>query len=1087
MSSPASARACRIFFALSEVPPPERAAALDRECGDDLTLRAEVEALLADLDGGAGPLDTPVVPPPKEPPSRATMGTEVGGFTLLDVLGTGGAGVVYRALQRRPVRTVALKVLRHWLASNSVRKRFEVEAEILGRLQHPGIAQVFAAHPGDETTPAHIAMELVDGPPITDYADAAGLDVRGRVDLLARVCDAVQHAHQRGVIHRDLKPANILVAADGQPKVVDFGVARSARASAAHSTIRTEAGQLLGTLPFMSPEQVQASPDEVDTRTDVYSLGVVLFRLLCGFVPFAHDDPSLPELARRIVSEAPPRLPASVTRAGGELDTIVRRVLAKDKNRRYASAADLAADLRRFLSGDPVSASTDSAWYVLRTRVVHYRRALAAATAGAVALAALAAYATFQHSLATRLSESLESELSASNIERGRLLSLTGNHRSAETLVWREFFESPRSAHALWTLAEIYSRQPVLWSITAHEADAVSVRYDRSGRRLLTAGIDGHLRVFDAETGAREVDVEAHVGRVVQAVFAADDRYVVSTGTDRALTVWALSGAAPTHVTRLPGEFGVLAPVPGSTRVVVARAHELVLVDVAEGRELAAVALRPSPIRKVAVGPTGELAAAAHEDGYVTVYDFGRGRVHAAWAAHAAVVAAVAFHPDGRRIATGAGNGQLRLWAIDDARLLLEWLVDEGTIRNVAFSADGRLLGSAGWWRASVWSLDEGSRRDYALSLGALDVAFSPDGRRFASVDEVPGRLYVWDLEAEPRRWRWQAHHDRVSSLLLVDDDRTLLTSSYAGDVRRSATDGGHGAATLFEYGARIRAAALSPSSDVVAVAGLRDEVVVMRRADGQQVGGVGVPGRTGTVAFDGDDGLVVGEGDGSVARWHWRDARELWRAPSDAGEVLAVLPWSGRVAAAHRRWAVVVRRLEDGAIERRLNTDTAPFSLARSPDGRWLAAGTWGGTVIVWETETWAQVAALRGHARLVDGVDFSADGLLLATASREGHARVWEVGTWRHLMATAGRPSGAERVKFLADGRHLIIGYDDGAVEVVDLRYFHRHVAGNAESRFDLLRQSEGPLPASAAEVLEWSRRTRARERPALISTAR
>jgi WD40 repeat protein len=178
---------------------------------------------------------------------------------------------------------------------------------------------------------------------------------------------------------------------------------------------------------------------------------------------------------------------------------------------------------------------------------------------------------------------------------------------------------------------------------------------------------------------------------------------------------------------------------------------------------------------------------------------------------------------------------------------------------------------------------------------------------------------------------------------------------------------------------------------------------------------------------------------------------------------------------------------MEDGAIERRLVTDTAPFSLARSPDGRWLAAGTWGGTVIVWETQTWAQVAALRGHARLVDGVDFSADGLLLATASREGHARVWEVGTWRHLMATAVRPSGAERVKFLADGRHLIIGYDDGAVEVVDLRYFHRHVAGNAESRFDLLRQSEGPLPPAAAEVLEWSRRMRTGERSAMTSTAR
>lgn len=1084
MSGPASPRACQIFFALSDVPPEARRAAVDEACGDDRALCAEVEALLEGLDEGTGPLDTPVVPPPPVSNPGDRMGHEIGGFTVLDVLGTGGAGVVYRALQRRPVRTVALKVLRQGLASSAVRRRFEVEAEILGRLQHPGIAQVYAADPGNDSTPAFIAMELVDGPPITDHAEAAGLDVNGRVELVARVCDAVQHAHQRGVIHRDLKPANILVADDGQPKVLDFGVARSARASAAHTTIRTEAGQLLGTLPFMSPEQVQASPDEVDTRTDVYALGVVLFRLLSGYVPFAHDDPSLPELARRIVCDPPPRLPPAVARPGSDLDTILRRALAKDKNRRYASAADLAADLRRFLSDHPISASADSAWYLLRTRVVHYRRALAAATVGAVLLAAVAAYATIQHSLADRLSQSLEAELATANIERGRLLSLTGNHRSAETLVWRELFAAPTSAHALWTLAEIYSRQPALWSRRVHDHDVVSVRFDRAGRALLTAGADGRVRVHDAEGGTLRLDLGGHTDRLVQAVYAADDTAIVSTSADGTLRVWDAATGVARHVIAHDDGFGVLVPVPATAQVVTARGDHLVVVDIEVGAELDVIPLRPSPIRKLGVDAGGRLVAATHDDGHVSLWDLAAGRVVRDWPAHPVVATAVAFHPEGREIATAAGDGHVRLWRIADGALAGEYRLDEGTTRNVAFTADGRLLGAAGWWRASVWALADGARRDYALSLGALDLAFSPDGRRLATVDEVPGRAYVWDLDAEPRRAHWQAHGGRVSSLLPLDEGRTLVTASYAGDLRRASIDGA-GSTPIADYGARIRTAALSPSQRVVALAGSRDEVVVVRGEDGGREGLVDVPSGSATVAFDGEEALVVGEGDGALARWLWREGREHWRVASEDGEVLAVLSWPGHVAVAHRGSAVAIRRLDDGVLVQRLAVETAPFSLARSPDGRWLAVGTWVGTVLVWDTTSWTQAAALRGHARLVDGLDFSPDGRLFATASREGHARVWEVGTWRHLMATAGRAVGAERVRFLPDDRHLVVGYDDGMVEVIDLRYFHRHVAGNAESRYEQLTQSGQPVPPGAAAVLAWSRQVR-QDRPKVAAAA-
>lgn len=221
-------------------------------------------------------------------------GTVIAGFDIVQPIGSGGAGVVYLAHQRHPPRIVALKVLRQEFVASRVQRRFELEAELLGPLHHPGVAQIYAAHPGDQSTPSFIAMELVDGPPVTEYAEHHGLSIADRVDLIAKVGDAVEHAHQRGIIHRDLKPGNILADAMGQPNVVDFGVARTSASEV--SAVETEVGPLLGTLASMSPEQVAATPDAIDTRTDIHALGVILFRLLAGRLPFAHDDPRVAQL-----------------------------------------------------------------------------------------------------------------------------------------------------------------------------------------------------------------------------------------------------------------------------------------------------------------------------------------------------------------------------------------------------------------------------------------------------------------------------------------------------------------------------------------------------------------------------------------------------------------------------------------------------------------------------------------------------------------------------------------------------------------------------------------------------------------------
>ena len=292
----------------------------------------------------------------------------IGGYRLLETLGEGGMGTVYKAEQDRPRRIVALKVIKPGVITEEMRRRFDRETQVLGRLQHPGIAQIYEAGTTDQATGGqpYFAMEFVaDGRPITAHAAAARLTTDVRLALLAEVCDAVHHAHQRGVIHRDLKPANILVDPTGQPKVLDFGIARVTD-SDIQATMQTDVGQLLGTLPYMSPEQVAGDVLDLDTRSDVYALGVVLYELLAERLPYEVAGRALTEVARVIAEEEPASLRTPGRTLDADVELIVRKALEKERTRRYQFAAELAADLRRYLAHEPIEARAPTTIYQLR-------------------------------------------------------------------------------------------------------------------------------------------------------------------------------------------------------------------------------------------------------------------------------------------------------------------------------------------------------------------------------------------------------------------------------------------------------------------------------------------------------------------------------------------------------------------------------------------------------------------------------------------------------------------------------------------------------------------------------------------------
>ena len=292
--------------------------------------------------------------------------SSIGRYRILRLLGEGGMGAVYEAEQDQPRRLVALKVIRAAWASPDLLRRFEQESQALGRLHHPGIAQIYeagSAETGFGVQP-FFAMELIHGKSLVEYADEHKLNTRQRLELIIQVCDAVQHAHQRGIIHRDLKPANILVDDTGQPKILDFGLAR-ATDSDAQATRQTDMGQLLGTLAYMSPEQVLADPLALDTRTDVYALGVILYELLAGKMPYML--PNLLHEAVRTIQQTDPAPLSSIDRTyRGDIETIVSKALEKDKARRYASAAEMAADIRHHLHDEPIVARPASTAYQLK-------------------------------------------------------------------------------------------------------------------------------------------------------------------------------------------------------------------------------------------------------------------------------------------------------------------------------------------------------------------------------------------------------------------------------------------------------------------------------------------------------------------------------------------------------------------------------------------------------------------------------------------------------------------------------------------------------------------------------------------------
>lgn len=438
----------QLFSDAATMAPGERTSFLRLSCPNDNAMQQRVLQLLDARERSGDFLephdDTARLEETR--PSSALHGQRVGRYTVRRIVASGGMGVVYEATQDTPHRTVALKAMRGGILSGtSAQRRFRHEVEILGRLQHPNIARIYEAgvhEDGPGPVLPFFAMEWIDGQPITTYARHNNLNTADRLQLMITVCHAIHYAHQKGVIHRDLKPTNILVtdpptcgdragaALGGKPVVLDFGVARATRSDLKATTLLTDVGQIVGTMPYMSPEQMLGDPQEVDVRSDVYALGVLLHVLLCDRLPFEVENKTVPEIIRIVREEDLRPLTIDGHRQRGDLETISTMALARDPEKRYQSASDLAGDLERYLAGEPIVAHPPSTVYQLRRLFQKHRLPVAVGTIVAVVVVACAIGASM---MAIQLNNQRDAEAQQRRLAERRFADV---HSLATTLLF---------------------------------------------------------------------------------------------------------------------------------------------------------------------------------------------------------------------------------------------------------------------------------------------------------------------------------------------------------------------------------------------------------------------------------------------------------------------------------------------------------------------------------------------------------------------------------------------------------------------------------------------------------------------------
>jgi WD40 repeat protein/serine/threonine protein kinase len=1107
---PAPRRVCamterEIFLAALKRPTAdERAAFLDEACGSDVNLRGQIEALLAEHEQLGSYLEAPVAAAQgtvDNPPAIERSGTVIGGYKLLQQIGEGGMGTVFMAEQTRPVqRKVALKIIKHGMDSRHVIARFEAERQALAMMDHVNIARVFDGGTTENGRP-YFAMELVQGVPITKYCDDNHLTPRERLELFVPVCQAIQHAHQKGIIHRDIKPSNVLVTLyDGKPapKVIDFGVAKATEQKLTERTLFTQFGTMVGTLEYMSPEQAEMSPENVgiDTRSDIYSLGVLLYELLTGSTPLTQrrmKEAAYAEILRMIKEEEPPKPstrlsdsgealasisanrrtePAKLTKlVKGELDWIVMKTLEKDRNRRYETANGLAADVQHYLADEAVQACPPSAAYRFRKFARRNKAMLAAASVvGLAVLLAIAVLATSTVLIAREqraTANALQDETRAKDDLRRdsyfhrialahRELSVNNLKRALELL--KECPEDLREWewHYLMRLCLV---EPV---ILRDKTEVNSLAFSPDGQFLASAGGDGAIKLWNIATGRVILTLEnAHSGFACSVAFHLQGKYLASAGEDQRVKVWDLMTRQEVFARKFEGvqfyqtaQAAAFSPLD-SRQLAVGIDGDVTVWDWMDDQHLHTFAGREKQRINVAFSHDGRRLASGNWAGSVKLWDAeARDEPLFTFAETRYPVSAMAFNKDGSLLATGSFNRCVDVWDTTTGGPVYKLPHSDGVVLGVAFSPDGRRLASAGEDKTvRLWDATTGrevlSLRGHTGLCGCL--AFSPDGRRLASASQDRS-IRVWD--ATPLQGHegqetltWQ-HSNEIWSVAVSPDGQKIATAGWSMPV--TVRNAQNGRDSVEFPGHRTIVFCVAWHDQRIAAAGGNGPVFSVKVWDALTKREVFTfpehPGGTEFLAVTfSPDGqyLVTGSKDRKVQVWDAMNGQTVGTLGTHDRDVRGVVfsRDGARVASVSGDGKVKVwawdptRPGQDPEFECQARSPGLYVNVTFSPDGRYLVTGGEAYTVKIWDLQTGQELETLRGHMGDVCAAAFSSDGCCLATAGEDTTVRIWDATSWKLRHTLRGHTGLISSLAFIPKSHRLVSGSRDHTVKVWDV----------------------------------------------------
>jgi serine/threonine protein kinase/WD40 repeat protein/tetratricopeptide (TPR) repeat protein len=1072
-------------------------------CGDDRALAERIEALLR-AHGDDRSFLTAATQFDDVPLAEATgegAGTKIGPYTLIRLLGAGGMGTVFVAEQTEPVkRQVALKLIQPGLDSRQVLTRFEAERQALALMDHPHIAKVLDAGTTANHRP-YFVMELIDGVPITEYCDRERLSVRRRLELFVPVCQAVQHAHQKGVIHRDLKPSNVLVALyDGVPvpKIIDFGVAKATAAKLTDKTLVTEFGWVVGTLEYMSPEQADLGQVDIDTRSDIYSLGVLLYQLLTGTTPLRGEQlrgVPLWDALQNIREEDPPRLSARlnateelnvmaaqravepkklVRLVRGDLEWIVMKCLEKDRTRRYETANALARDIERYVNHEPVEACPPSPGYRLRKFAHRHRAALATACAFVLLLLAATLISTWQAIRATLAETKAQQERqqAVTNLYHARVEEAAALRRARGMGYRAEVFHRLRQALELDTpdkdsdrlrdeavacLGDFVGLEPIIWEDFPATIQKVALTPD--GEQMAIALDNGTVRLHSVSTGdlvAQRSEAAVDLG------MDPEKRWLVTTAAKGTIKVWpdyGLTGAPAEATLEMGADCAGLAR-NGRFAVAVAQQKDgglLSLWDVAR-REVKARFKVPvgQPEGRFQVSDDGQWVAQAYTHQgklYTLVWNTPIPEPKKVLVADTNDTEALAISPKGGFLACQHGDDGLLL--LDVQQAMPRPLIRDNQVMAAGFSGDGRFLvcfslgGRVRLWNVSkheeVASLahpDKGGQRETFLTT------FSADGNTFATALRANRSIRIWKLAGSGEKLVLAGHEGGVPCVAFSPDGQELASGSKDRWVKFWDTATGRLLRTLPRFDYPIQSLAYSPDGRLLATGQYESTahpVTIWDLATLQALplADDELGGWAAGVAFSPDGKFFAASGQGLTI---WRLAQgaprvsleRMTHLPGQRSISLCISPNSQRLAWVDDNYSVCLWDLANG------REDPFPgpplehgwHNLTFYPDSDHLTFGAVRKMNETWDTRTTRRVSRFGqvGH------VAASPDGRWLAT-SEPG---LWSAQTGTRVFALPQENGPIWYAASSPDGQRLAFALADGGLMLWNVPRIQDQLAG-------------------------------------------